>query len=332
VEVPVHVIPFTSPRRFLCIVPIFSITAVGQIYDVARKQSIALIHVNDFESLVYAGPVARLLGIPLVWTCNGWWNAGGWLKSLFIRMFVDQVIAVSDAVQRLLLAISPGLPKDRVMTIPFGVNLDTFRPLCSAMGLRSVLGIPEAAPIVTIVGRFHPAKGHKDFLAAARLIREHFPETHFLVVGDNTFSVPQEEILKYQLQEQVLGDPLLRGHVHFTGFRDDIPAILSLSDVVVCASEFESFGMVNIEAMACGTPVVSTNVGGPAETVLDGKTGFLVPPHKPSEIADRVCKLLADPLLRSQMGQQGHQWVAAQFSLRGYVKRIEALYARLLDV
>lgn len=331
VKVPVHVIPFTSPRRFLRILPILSITAAGQTYDLARKQNTALIHVNDFESLVYTGPVARLLGIPLVWTCNGWWNAGGWLKSLFIRLFADQVIAVSEAVQHGLLAVSPGLPKGRVTTIPLGVNLDTFRPLCSAIGLRSELGLPETAPIVTTVGRFHPVKGHRDFLAAVSLIREHWPETHFLVVGDNTFNVPEEELLKYRLQEQVLGDSLLRGHVHFTGFRDDIPAILSLSDVVVCASAFESFGMVNIEAMACGTPVVSTNVGGPAETVLDGKTGFLVPPHRPSEIADRVCRLLADPLLRGRMGQQARQWVAAQFSLRGYVERIEILYARLLD-
>lgn len=328
--VPVHIIPYTSPRRRLRIVPVLSITVVGRIYELVRQQSTALIHVNDFESLVYAGPVARLLDIPVVWTCGGWWNAGGWLKSLFIRIFADQVIAVSQTVQDRLLAVSPGLPSEHVMMIPFGVNLDIFRPSCNPTELRIGLGLPETGPIVTIVGRFHPAKGHRDFLTAARLIREHHPETHFLVVGDNTFNVPEEEIHKRQLQEQVSGDPWLRDHVHFTGFRDDIPAILSLSDIMVCASEFESFGVVNIEAMACETPVVSTNVGGPAETVLDGETGFLVPPHHPQEIADRVCKLLEDPLLRRRMGQRGRQWVSEHFSIYTYARRIETLYESLI--
>lgn len=332
-RVPVTVIPYRRPRRRWRIIPDISVTATARLYQFARQQGTLLIHVNDFESLAYAGPVARLLNVPIVWTCNGWWNAGGGSKALFISVFTDRVIAVSQAVRNQLLASSPGLSSKHVTTIPLGVDLENFRPLAKTMHqLRSELGLPEANPVVTIVGRFQPVKGHSDFLLAAGLIREQRPETHFLIVGDNTFDVPAEETHKQQLQKQVSQERQLGSHVHFAGFREDIPAILSLSDVVVCASEFESFGLVNVEAMACETPVVSTNVGGPAETVVDGKTGFLVPPHQPREMANRVCQLLNDPSLRIRMGHQGRRWVSERFSLRTYVEQIETLYGSLLQV
>lgn len=330
-QVPVHVIPYRRPRRRLGVVPSISVTAVARLYRFTRRQETALIHVNDFESLVYAGPAARLLGIPVVWTCWGWWNAGGRVRGLFIHLFADRVIAVSQAVQDRLLAASPKLSGTFAMPILPGIDLDTFRPHRDLTELRADLDLPMSGFVVSIVGRFQPIKGHSDFLAAARLIRRHYPETHFLIVGDNTFDIPDEEMRVRQLREQVFQDSWLRSHVHFTGFREDIPAILSLSDVVVCASDFESFGFVNVEAMACETPVVSTNVGGPAETVVDGKTGFLVSPHQPQEIADRVCQLLQDPLLRHRMGQQGREWVSQRFSLDIYVQRIETIYEDLLQ-
>jgi glycosyltransferase involved in cell wall biosynthesis len=100
----------------------------------------------------------------------------------------------------------------------------------------------------------------------------------------------------------------------------DPERLLAASDVVVCASRFESFGMVLVEAMASGVPVVSTNVGGPAETIADGETGYLVPPGRPDLIAARVLDLLADADLRQRMGTAGRARAKERFELRRYVE------------
>jgi glycosyltransferase involved in cell wall biosynthesis len=122
-------------------------------------------------------------------------------------------------------------------------------------------------------------------------------------------------------------DAGLRDRVAFLGWVERPERLLAASDVVVCPSRFESFGLVPVEAMACEVPVVSTNVGGPAETIVDGETGFLVPPRQPSQLADRVASLLGDEGLRTRMGRAGRARVEARFSLRAYADG----FARELD-
>src|SRR5581483_5665818 len=111
----------------------------------------------------------------------------------------------------------------------------------------------------------------------------------------------------------------LRAAVVFCGFRRDVPRVLRASDILVCPSAFETYGMANIEAMACGIPVVSTNVGGPRETIVDGETGFLVPPNEPGMLAARVIELLGSAERRCQMGHKGRQRVLERYDLRASV-------------
>ncbi len=107
---------------------------------------------------------------------------------------------------------------------------------------------------------------------------------------------------------------LLRERMVYLGFRDDAERVIAAADVVVCSSSFESYGIVNVEAMACGKPVVSTSRGGPSETIVHGETGFLVEPGDYEGLARHVITLLRDSDLRARMGQAGHARVERLFS------------------
>jgi len=100
--------------------------------------------------------------------------------------------------------------------------------------------------------------------------------------------------------------------------------------VIVCPSRFESLGMVHLESMAMARPVVSMNNGGPAETVVDGETGYLVPPEDPDALADRVVALLRDPRLRARMGEAGRARVLAHFTAAGYAAQFSQLVESLV--
>jgi glycosyltransferase involved in cell wall biosynthesis len=106
-----------------------------------------------------------------------------------------------------------------------------------------------------------------------------------------------------------------------------VERVLAAADVVVCSSHFESYGMVNVEAMASGKPVVSTNRGGPAETIVHGETGFLVPPGDAAGLARHVIDLLRNPTLRAQMGAAGRSRAESLFS----VETTAAQFTRKLD-
>ncbi len=132
------------------------------------------------------------------------------------------------------------------------------------------------------------------------------------------------------VRERVRNDERLRRAVVFCGFRADVARILCSSDVLVCPSGFETYGMTNIEAMACAIPVVSTNVGGPSETIVDGETGFLVPPKDPRALAARVIQLLNDARLRRELGFNGRKRVETHYALRNSVAQLERAYTNAL--
>jgi glycosyltransferase involved in cell wall biosynthesis len=152
------------------------------------------------------------------------------------------------------------------------------------------------------------------------------PEAHFIVAGENTQTSADNEY-KTRILETAANDPLLKSSLHYLGFRADTERVIAAVDVVVCSSHFESYGMVNIEAMASGKPVVSTNKGGPSETVADGVTGYLVPPGDAAGFALQVIALLENAALRTRMGTAGRTRVEEMFS----VKAMAAHYTRIVE-
>lgn len=288
---------------------------------------------SDFHSLPHVVPACRDLGLPLIFWCLGWWfRPKTWQRS-FYRDGPDAILAPCEAVRRGFLGSPAFMSPDRVQVVNPGVDTVTFRPRpADREALRRELDLPSDVPIVTLLARFQVVKGHDVFLDAARLLADRFPTARFVIAGENAFGVSADEAFRRRILGRARSDPVLRERVTFLGWTEHPERLLAASDVLVCSSRFESYGMALVEAMACGLPVVSTQVGGPSETVVDGVTGYLVPPERPGLIADRVAVLLGNPGLRQQMGTQGRRRTEARFESRQYAAAVSAVIESLAAV
>jgi glycosyltransferase involved in cell wall biosynthesis len=212
--------------------------------------------------------------------------------------------------------------------VPLGVNTRVFRPRTEDIrAIRAKLELAAAAPLVTLVARFQDVKGHHIFLEMARRVLHTKPGARFAIAGDNVLGGKAGEDYKRRIVDMAGADPSLRNAVKFLGWVSATEELIAASDIVVCSSFFESFGMVHIEAMACEVPVVSTNVGGPAETIVDGETGFLVPPGRPDLLAACVLRLLDSPHERQAFGRAGRERVIARFSVDRYAESMTDIFS-----
>jgi len=207
------------------------------------------------------------------------------------------------------------MPVGRVPVIYSGVDTDRFRPGLDGAALRRENGIAVEARVVAMVARFQRVKGHHTFQAMARRILAQLPDTHFIVAGDDVFGVSADQRYRDQILSNAKSSAELRARLHYLGFRADVESVYAAADVFVCPSDFESYGLANLEAMACALPAVSTRRGGPSETIAEGVTGFLADPGDAEALAERVLQLLNDAPLRRRMGAAGRDRVMQSFSV-----------------
>ena len=229
--------------------------------------------------------------------------------------FCTRVVSVSQATAKWLVE-KRGLPESKVTVIPYGVNLSLYRQ-GKNFELRRELGIDSRACLVGVVARLHPQKGHRYLIQAAEKIVAAHPQTRFAFVGDGE--------LRRELELQVQSLKLDK-HFLFLGFRDDVKDLLRTFDLFVLPSLYEGLPNVVLEAMACGLPVVATAVDGTPELVVDGETGYLVPPRDPDALAEKINKLLGQPDLADAFGRRGRRRVEEHFSLELQVQRFQELY------
>jgi glycosyltransferase involved in cell wall biosynthesis len=300
----------------------------SHIAALVRREQIALIH-SDYHSLPFALGAAQRIGIPCIWTCWGWWfQPRLWQRGFFHEP--NGTIAASHAIRDGFLGTPPFMPPERIEVIPPGVDTARFHPSVDGSRLRIEVNIPQDAPVVALIARFQDVKGHDVFQAMAKQIVLQMPRSRFIVAGENT-QTSADDTYKRGILENARTDSILREHLTYLGFRADAERVMAAADVVVCSSDFESYGMVNVEAMASGKSVVSTRRGGPSETVVDGETGFLVEPRDPAALATNVIRLLQDPALRARMGAAGRARVEEHFSADVTAARFQAQIDRLLE-
>jgi glycosyltransferase involved in cell wall biosynthesis/2-polyprenyl-3-methyl-5-hydroxy-6-metoxy-1,4-benzoquinol methylase len=289
-----------------------NITSVLRLRRLASGAGAALLHANGSRAMLYAGLAGRLARIPVIWHVRVA-DRDRVLDRILFRL-ASRVIVTSTAVARRL-AWAPG---EKVRRIPNGVDVARFSPRPAAPGLRRALGVPDHAPVVVSVGRFVAYKGYEHLLDAAATI----DGVHWLLVGDGELRAALEA------RARALD---IAARVHFLGWRDDVPDLLALGDVVVMPSLGEHFGRVLIEAMAMARPVVATDAGGVPEIVVSGETGLLVPPGRADALADAVRSLLAAPERAAAFGRAGRLRAEREFSLARHVRNVEALYDELAD-
>lgn len=324
---PVHVLPYRGASTYFIPAIWGRFPIVERISDLLRSEKIDLI-ASEYHTLPYAYAAAQKTGIPLQWTVHGWWfRPKFWQRDFFRKI---PIVARSYSIRDGFLGEPAFMPQERVPVIYSGVDIERFSPKLDGSRLRLEFSLPPDAPVVAMVARFQPVKGHHTFQAMARQIAQQMPEAHFLVAGEDTFGVARDEAYKQQILENAKRDSLLK-NLQYIGFRGDVEQVFAAADVVVCASEFESYGKANIEAMACGKAVVSSNRGGPAETIVDGETGYLVPAGDADALARRVLQLLKSPEERAKLGAKGRERVEALFSAGEAARRYSDEFLELLE-
>jgi starch synthase len=298
----------------------------------------------------FGGHLAKLLyGIPHVMTTHSLeplrpWKAeqlgGGYALSCFCERTAveaaDAIIAVSAGMRADVLACYPGVDPDRVVVIHNAVDAGQFHP-DPGTGALSRLGIDPDRPSVVFVGRLTRQKGIDHLLAAAGSI-DADAQLVLLPTAPDTPEVGRE------LREMAKVVATERAGIFWIEKvlpRSELVQVLSHATVFVCPSVYEPFGLVNVEAMACGAPVVASAVGGIPEIVVDGETGLLVPielrsdgqPADPTafvaRLADALNELVGDPGRARKMGEAGRRRVLAEFSWSGIAARTVALYEKL---
>lgn len=245
------------------------------------------------------------------------------LKRPFLRRF-GAVVAVSEAVAGVVHE-SGLVPRGRVVTVANGIADPVAVP--PPLGLRCRAGVAPQSPVVGFVGRLTPAKGPDVLLKAAAHLLVRIPDLQVFLVGSAIEG--SDYLAALQRMAVELG---LAGHVHFFGYLPDAARYGREFDIQVVASVAEPFGLVTLEAMANGVPVIATAAGGSSEIVRDGVEGFLVPPTDWAALANRLECLLASPGLRREMGYRGQTSYRCRFTVDRMIAETASVYRQALAI
>jgi len=180
--------------------------------------------------------------------------------------------------------------------------------------------------VIGLVGRIVEGKGHIDFVKAAKIVLQKRDQIKFMIVGAGELKIESE--LKDFIRINHLEENII-----FTGWQTNILDYINTFDILVQASSTfpEGFGLTCIEAMALNKPVIATDIPGPSEIVVDGKTGFIVPPANPEKLAEAILKIIQDRDMARNMGIEGRRRVEEVFDIRKTAERIENLYSIILN-
>ena len=223
-----------------------------------------------------------------------------------------------------------GASADKIAVVPCGVDLELFRSLPQAEAKRH-LGLSDSRRIILYVGRIEPLKGIDTLLRAMALIAPDFPtwcdDLSLVIIGGAPGAGAEQTNAELARLDRLRGELGLEELVTFSGAKDQDTLVYyyAAADMVVMPSHYESFGMVALEAMACGTPVVASKVGGLAFNVQDGQTGYLVPERDAPALAEKVRLLLCDEELRRRLGRQAARW-ARRYGWPAIAAQIVDLY------
>ncbi len=297
----------------------------ARVLRVLRSFRPHIVHTHLFLADLVGGLLSRLSEVPVLVTTRHIEEealrspVSAFAARRLVGVF-DRVVVVSNAVARFL-SKTLGLRDDRMRLIPYGFPPRKGLPENGQNGLRAALGLPPDSRLVTMVGSLTRRKGVDDLLRAASLIRDAVPQARFLLVGRGDRRRELEEIAR-------LLD--LKETVRFLGFRRDVQEILAGSDLLVLPSHWEGFGLVLLEAMNAGLPVVGTRRGAIPEVIQDGETGLLVPPKDPEALATALIRLLRHPDRARAMGRLGLSRLRREFDMDRAVKAHDDLYVELL--
>lgn len=303
--------------------PLRDLCALRALRRLIREGRPEIVHTHTSKAGFLARLAARLEHVPhIVHTPHGH-VFGGYFSPAATRVFIglerlaarwtDRIVTLTDAEAEQHLTLGIGRP-GQFITIASGVDLDN-------IASTSPVHLAPQGFVIGTVGRLTSIKGHQHLIDAVPEILRRCPTAHVVLVGDGEL-------------RQVLAERTRRlgvdSRVIFTGYREDIPALIAGMDVFVLPSLNEGMGRVLVMAMALGKPIVASRVGGVPELLGQGEAGLLVPPADPQALADAICKLLSDPVRAKTLGAAGRRRAPA-YSADAMVQSLARLYREVLS-
>jgi glycosyltransferase involved in cell wall biosynthesis len=309
--------------RLLTLLPKFVLSAV-RIRSLIKAHGISIVHTNT-GIILSSALASKLAGVPHVWHIRDWfgefvtlWKA----FSAYILWSSERVLCVSQAIARQFPS------SDKVTVLNDGFSLSEFeidRQLVSSE-FRAQYGLGNDF-VIGVVGRIKfVRKGQEILVEAADTLRKRGYSFKYILVG-SVFPGNEQHLRRLRQLIERLG---LERQVLLLGELEDTrPAYAAMDLLVLPSAQPEPFAGVVMEAMAMGVPVIGTNIGGTVEQIVDGETGFLVPPCDPVSLADKIEVLYKDPQLRRRFSQSAIDRIQQRFSLDDMVKRIAAVYEEI---
>ena len=230
-----------------------------------------------------------------------------------IMRFVDQLIAATP-LEKNQMSWLYGADSNKISIHPPGVDQKRFKPMNQAEA-RRFIGIPAEHQMILFVGRIQPLKGIDILLEALGLVKKRNPKlvknVCVSIIGGDPNPDSEIEQVEFQRLDELRKKLNIEDLITFRGAKDQDTLVYyyAAAEMVVMPSHYESFGMVAIEAMACGTPVIASDVGGLSFSIEDSYNGYLVPGRNPQALADKIALLLKYPVLRDQLSDQARAWV-----------------------
>jgi glycosyltransferase involved in cell wall biosynthesis len=285
-----------------------------------RKNRIDVAHAWMVKSAIFT--VAAALGTPCR-TITSRLNTGYWYTPTYLRLFrvlnrcTTRVFANSQAAKKIAV-VAEGLQPSKVDVIYNGVDAVRYSPGAGNPAVAADLGVPPDTVVVGIVANLRPVKDVELFVRMAAIVARRVPHVSFIIVGQGPL---REEL------EQLAHELGLNGKLFFASGRGTVPDYLSRMSVACLCSRSEGFSNAILEYMAVGLPVVATDVGGNAEAVVQGVTGYVVTDRSPEAFAEPVIRLLESDELRSALGMRALELCRERFSIETYTQCMQNYYA-----
>lgn len=312
----------------------FDFTTVFRVARLLRRQRVDVVHAFLLDAEIVARLAAPLAGVPVVVASE---RNTDYVRSrlhtialkstqgLFDVMVSNSVAGKNFNMRTL------GLADSRIEVVHNGVDVERFRPdRSTGIAFRERLGIGPGTPLIGMVGSFKRQKGQDCFLRMAAKIRQEIPGAHFLLVGE-PIRDDLEATTKFQAEVQQLANSLrLSECCRFVGNQQDMKAVYNACDATALLSRREGTPNVVLESMACGVPVIATDIADNSLIILNGKTGFVVPPEDHEKAAACATQILRSASFRKELGENARKHMCEQFSLRAAASKLENIYARCL--
>ncbi len=317
------------PAPFSRIYGLSAIKQARRLTRFIRERRFDVVQTFNIDSDIYGTLVARLAGGPVVIGSRR--DLGAFRKNRHIKItkitnqYIRHFLAVCESVARSMTE-REAVPASKITTVYNGFDLATLKTINQARvaKLRAALDLGPNSFVIGNVSHFRPEKGHDIFLEAIAKIRNQIPDLRVLMLGGSAGSTLQARY-RQKIKDQKLGD-----HLFMPGYIDHVLDYLAVMDIG-CLTPVSNEGFSNaiLEQMAMGIPVIASDIGGNAEAVADGESGFIVPVNDADAVADAILKLYHNHDLRKQFGDEARRRVETEFSMDKMIERMESFYFSL---